>query len=162
MVSQDRRNDFGKVAVTLLLTALMTVSANTAKASPPAADVLDAAALVTLEQQAAVAQPREQCFLYTQVLRGLTEIEGQQLADGQEEQAASTLQHIDVIATKLHSAMARDAKKLKDAELLMERTSRRLSDMVHVASGDSRDKLQSALQHVNAVHNELLAQVFAK
>jgi hypothetical protein len=44
----------------------------------------------------------------------------------------------------------------------MEHTSRRLSDMMHVATEASRGAVQSTLQKLNALHNELLAQVFAK
>ena len=56
----------------------------------------------------------------------------------------------------------RDAKRLKNAEMLMDHTARRLSDMVHVATSASRDAVQTALQKLNALHSELLAQVFAK
>lgn len=124
--------------------------------------ILDDAALSHLEQQAASAQFKEQCFLYTEVLHNLTEIAGKQLADGQDEQAAATFRHIDSVAAKIQQALAKDAKRLKNAEMLLEHTTHRLSDMLHITSGDERTTLQSTLQRVNAVQSALLTQVFAK
>lgn len=124
--------------------------------------LLDTVAITQLEQQAANAQVKEQCFLYTQVLHSLTEIAGKQLADGEDDQAATTLKHIDSVTAKIQQALARDTKRLKNAEMLMEHTTRRLSDMLHITSGDQRANLQSTLQHVNALQSQLLNQVFAK
>ncbi|HEY4354201.1 MAG TPA: hypothetical protein VGN16_00520 [Acidobacteriaceae bacterium] len=124
--------------------------------------ILDAAAITQLEQQASTAQVKDQCFLYTEVLHSLTEIAGKQLADGQDEEAAVTFHHIDTITAKIQHALAKDAKRLKNAEMLMEHTTRRLSDMLHVTNGDERTALQGTLQRVSAVHSQLLSQVFAK
>jgi len=157
----ERTNRWGGFLTIFLLAGLLPCW-GVARASSTEAVLMDAAALTQMEQQAANAQPREQCFLYTQVLQDWTEVEGRQLADGQDEQALATLQHMELLAAKLHSALMKDAKRLKDAELVMSRTTRRLSDMVHVASGDSREKLQATLKHMNDVHAELLTQVFAK
>jgi len=136
--------------------------------SPPRAraaineTVLDAAALEQLEQQASAAQPREQCFLFTELVHNLTEEAGREIASGQEDQAQATLKHAEAVMGKMHSAVQGDAKRLKNAELLMEHTSRRLSDMMHVASSASREAVQTAMQKLNALHTELLTQVFAK
>ena len=124
--------------------------------------LMDSVAISQLEQQAANAQLKEQCFLYTQVLHNLTEVAGKQLADGEDEQAATTFKHIDSVTAKIQQALARDAKRLKNAEMLMEHTTRRLTDMLHITSGDQRANLQSTLQHVNALQSQLLSQVFAK
>lgn len=124
--------------------------------------LLDSAAISQLEQQASTAQLKEQCFLYTEVLHSLTEIAGKQLADGQDEQAAVTFHHIDTVVAKIQQALAKDAKRLKNAEMLMEHTTRRLSDMLHITNGDERAALQGTLQKVTAVHSQLLSQVFAK
>ncbi len=136
-------------------------------AVPPAARasnfdevVLDDATLTQLETRAQTAQPREQCFLYAELVHNLTERAGSQLSKGETAEASATLRRIDSLAQKIHMSLARDTRRLKNAELLMEHTTRRLGDMLHVSSGDDRATLQSTLKQLDSVQNELLAQVF--
>src|ERR1700728_2922321 len=84
--------------------------------------ILDDAALTQLEARAEAAQPREQCFLYAELVHNLTERAGKQLADGENEQASATFKRIDVLAQKIHMSLARDSKRLKNAEMLMHHT----------------------------------------
>ncbi len=114
-----------------------------------------------MEDRANLADPREKCFLYAQVLAGLTELEGRQIAAGEDEQARATMRRMDAVAAKVHEASAGNAKKLKNAEQMLERTTRRVSDMVRVVSSQQRTALQATLQHMNTVHNEILSMVFA-
>jgi hypothetical protein len=146
------------VMVTALVTASLSIPA---RASGPDSVLLDANTLAQMELQAEHAQPREQCFLYTEVLHGLTELAGRQLQAGDEAEAGTTMQQVDVIASKLAKAAGLDSKKLKNAEQLLEHTDRRLSDMAKVASGETRAAVQEALQQVDKVHTNLLALVFA-
>jgi hypothetical protein len=118
----------------------------------------DDATLTQLETRAETAQPREQCFLYAELVHNLTEVAGRQLASG--EDAGATLRRIDALAQKIHMSLARDTKRLKNTELLMQHTSRRLSDMLHVTSSDNRIVLQTTLKRLDEVHTELLTQVF--
>jgi hypothetical protein len=114
-----------------------------------------------MEHRASQADPREKCFLYAQVLVGLTELEGRQIAAGEDEQAKVTMQRMDDVAAKVHEASMGNAKRLKNAEQLLERTTRRVADMVRVVSSQQRMAMQSTLQHMDAVHNEVLAMVFS-
>ena len=146
----------------VMATALLTTSLSIpARASGPDSAVLDANTLAQMELQAEHAQPREQCFLYTEVLQGLTELAGRQLRAGDDAEAGTTMQQVDVIASKLAKATGFDSKKLKNAEQLLEHTDHRLSDMAKVASGETRTAVQQALQQVDKVHTDLLALVFA-
>jgi len=166
MVSVNRR--FGRTEVIRVLVlagwvcALWVLCSTPAMASGPDDNLLDPAALSHLEQQAEKAQPREQCILYTQVLHNLTEVAGKQLEDGQEEQAASTLQHIEAVTKKMEQVLLKDAKQLKNAELLMEHTTRRLKDMLHLASSDNRPKLQATLERLKVEQAAMLNEVFAE
>jgi hypothetical protein len=122
---------------------------------------MDATTLSQLEERANLADPREKCFLYAQVLAGLTELEGRQIASGEDEQARATMRRMDEVAVKVQEASAVNAKRLKNAEQMLERTTRRVSDMVRVVSSQQRTALQATLQHMNSVHNDILAMVFA-
>jgi hypothetical protein len=147
------------MAVALLLGP---IAVRPAMAAGPDETARDSTTLLALEQRAEKAEAREQCYLYTEVLHGLTELAGRQLAAGQDEDAATTMLHIDVVAAKVEHASANDAKRLKNAELLLEHTSHRLADMVRVASNGERSAMQTTLQHLNLVHTKVLALVFAQ
>jgi hypothetical protein len=157
----DRRTGCSAGSV-LVVALLLGTGAMPAQASGADNVALDAGVLMQMEERAAQANPRDQCFLYAEVVQGFTELAGRQMAAGEEEQASATMRHVDEIAVKLHGATAADAKRLKVAEVMMDRTTRHLADMVRVASAEQRSVLQRTLQHLNTVHSELLASVFAR
>lgn len=121
---------------------------------------MDATSLADLEAKAAAAEPRERCYLYTELLHNWTELAGRNLAAGDAEAAIAAMQHADADAAKLKAAIGRDSKRLKNAEQLLEHSVHRLSDMVRVTSMDQREAMQAVFRHVSNVHDELLAAVF--
>jgi hypothetical protein len=117
-------------------------------------------ALARLEVRAAQAKPREQCFLYTELVHGLTQQATAQLADDDTEQAAATLKQIDQDAHLIQRSLARNSNRLKDAELLLHDTTYRLGQLLHLVSGYDRATVQNALKQLNQLNDELLNQVF--
>ncbi len=150
-----------RVSLGLSLCVLLATS-RPAFASNPDETVLDAAALGQMEVRADHALVRDQCYLYTELLHGLTELAGRQMEAGQDDAAAATMVQVDAVATKLEVVTGKDAKRLKNAELLLEHTTHRLSDMLRVASSEQRSVMQSTLKHLYAVHTNVLAMVFAR
>src|ERR1700743_3442213 len=136
----------GSIARPLSLLAILLCIAtpSVARASSDEA-VLDDNALIQLENRALAAPPREQCFLYAELVHNLTEIAGKQLAAGDSTQASATIRRIHAFSQKIHMSLARDTKRLKNAEMLMHHTTRRLADMLHAAPTGDRPALQSTL-----------------
>ena len=120
----------------------------------------DEQTLSQLETRAQQANPREQCFLYTELVHTMTEIAGKQLLAGDIDHASATLKRVEHYAELIHIGLANDTKRLKNAELLMHHTTHRLSDYMHAASSDDRETLQATLKQLNQVQDELLTQVF--
>jgi hypothetical protein len=154
------RPGFRSLGIPFCALVLMGLSSSVARAANPVA-MMDAPALLQMEERANLANPREKCYLYAEVLAGLTELEGRQIAAGEMENAHSTMQHMNDVAIKIHAASAGDAKRLKNAEQMLERTTRRVADMARVVSAEEQSAMQTTLQHVSTVHNEILAMVFA-
>lgn len=117
-------------------------------------------ALAQLELRASQANPREQCFLYTQLIHTMTRKAGREIADGDTEQAANTLTQVNRYAHLIHVNLAHDAKRLKDAEQIMHNTTFRLAQVLHLVSGPDKITLQDTLKQLDQVNDELLAQVF--
>ena len=164
MVTQSGSLNWVRREASLFLTAivLLVPFISTARASNLDEAPMDAAALLQLEQRAEAAQPRDQCYMFAEVLHGLTELAGRQIAAGDDLEAGTTFTRIDSVAQKMEKASGSNAKRLKNAEMLLEHITRRLTDMAHVASSDQRTATQAALQQVNHLHTQVLAVILSK
>jgi len=121
----------------------------------------DAQAIAQLEQKASHANPREQCYLYVQLVQTMVEEAGHQMLAGDSEQATATLKQTEHYTQLIHLALARDTKRLKDAEKTMEHTTQRMGEYLRHTSGDDRTAMQATLKQLDHVHDELLDQVFS-
>ena len=150
-----------KSASPLLLPVVLLLCCIPARAAAASDDtVLDAQALSQLEQRAQQANPRDQCFLYVQLVHALTETAGRQLLAGEVDQAYATLKKVNQYAALIHTDIADNSKRVKNAEELMHHTTYRLNEYLHQASFEDRETLQATLKQLNQVHDELLAEVF--
>jgi hypothetical protein len=112
--------------------------------------------------KASQAQPREQCFLYAQLVNQMTELSLRQFAAGDADKASDMLRSIQSVAQKIHLSVADDNKKLKNAEILLRQTAFRLNGMLHSSSYEDRPLLEQTLAQVNQAQNEAMLQVFRK
>ncbi len=122
----------------------------------------DAQAMLALEARASTATPKEQCFLYAELVHDMTELAGRQLTSGDAERASTTLKNVQQYASKIHMGVANDSKKLKNAEILMRHTAFRLKDILTTASLDDRPTLDATLKQLDQVQAEMMLQVFRR
>ncbi len=120
----------------------------------------DPQALLLLEAKANQASPKEQCFLYAEIVHDMTEIAGQEMSSGDIRHASETLKAVQAYAQKIHMGMAEDTRKLKNAEILMRHTAFRLNEILHNSSLEDRPTLESTLKQLDQVQSELMMQVF--
>jgi hypothetical protein len=151
-----RQLQFVATAVALSTTSLTCVSAS--------ASSLDQrpSTLANLQAKADQAQPRDRCFLYAELVSQMTDLAGHQLSSGDSEQASETLKLVQRYAEKIQIGVGDDSKKLKNAELLVRRTSFRLKDILGGASLEDRETLEATLRQLNQVQAQLMTQVFKK
>jgi hypothetical protein len=117
--------------------------------------------IAQLEQRASQADPREQAFLYTELVHTMTAKAGKEISDGETEEAAATLKKVNIYAHLIHVNLARDTKRLKNAEMLMHNTTYRLGQYLHLVSGDDKATVQDTLKQLDQVNDEILSQVFS-
>jgi hypothetical protein len=115
-----------------------------------------------LAAKASQANPREQCFLYAELVHQMTEFSLRRYAAGDAVQAASLLKQIQQLTNKIHLSMADDNKRLKNAEMLLRHTAFRLTEMLHNSSYEDRPLVEQTLAQVNQAENEAMMQVFRK
>jgi hypothetical protein len=120
----------------------------------------DQQTLEALEVRASQAEPREQCFLYSQLVQQMTELSIRQYQAGNVSKAAGLLQHIQSIAKKIHLSVTINDKRLKNAELMLSHTAFRLGEMLQASSVDDRPLFQQTLAQVSDAQNATMMQLF--
>jgi len=121
---------------------------------------IDPVALSALATKASLASPKDQCFLYAELVHQMTMLAGHQVSQG--EDPSATLRAVRDYTEKIHMAEASNNKRLKNAQILMEHTAFRLNELLHSAGLDDRPVLESTLKNLNQVQNELMMQVFRR
>jgi peptidyl-tRNA hydrolase len=121
---------------------------------------VDSEALAMMEGKAAHASLRDQCFLYAQLVHSMTEVASRQISDGEPAEAAATLASVQHYADLLDAGLARDTKKVKDAEILMRQTALRLKTALNAAAVEDRPAVERTIQQLDKVESKLMMQVF--
>jgi hypothetical protein len=145
------------VAILTLNLSAASVCASSGDNKPPDPD-----AIAALEARANQAQPREQTFLYAELVQQMTELSIRQYAAGDAEKATNLLKRIQQIAEKIHLSLTDNDKRLKNAEMLLSHTAFRLKEMLHATSVEDRPLVEQTLAQVTQAQNATLMQVFRK
>jgi hypothetical protein len=90
----------------------------------------------------------------------MTDLAGQQFHSGDSVRASETLKGCNSMQRRSTKASPTTARSSKDAELLMQRTSFRLKDILDEASFEDRGALEATLMQLNQVQAQLMTQVF--
>lgn len=122
----------------------------------------DQQSIDALEVRASAAQPREQCFLYAQLVHEMIELSAVQYAAGETEKANGLLKRAQEFTHKIHLAVSDDNKRLKNAQILMRHTAFRLSEILHASSFEDRPLVEETLARLNEAQTEAMLQVFRK
>ncbi len=148
----------------LPIAALLALSLNVVPlcAASPDSSLPDQQTLEALEVRANQAQPREQCFLYAQLVQQMTEMSIHQYQSGNVTRATGLLQQIQRIVKKIHLSVKDDDKRLKNAELMLSHTAFRLNEMLQASNVEDRPLVQQTLAQVTDAKNAALLQVFRK
>jgi hypothetical protein len=122
----------------------------------------DARELADLQAKAAAASPNEQPYIYAELVHSMTEIATAQYQAGDLEHASASLKAAQSYAGKIQMSLLRDAKKLKNAEILIRHTAFRLKELMTGASLDDRPTLEATIQQLNQVQSDMMAQIFRR
>jgi hypothetical protein len=149
-----------KVALAVLV--VLTVCVIPARAAGFDDKIIDQQSINALQVKILQAQPREQCFLYAELVHEMTEFSLRQYAAGDGEKAAGLLKQVQELAHKIHLSMSEDNKRLKNAQILLRHTAFRLTEMLHNSSLEDQPLVAQTLAQVNQAQDEAMLQVFRK
>ena len=151
-----------RIHFSLAILVLAPILSAPACAYTPDDKVADQDSINALEAKVLQAQPKEQCFLYAELIHQMTEFSVKQYAAGNVDKASDLLKHIQQIAHRVHLSVADDNKRLKNAEILLRHTAFRLTEMLHSSSYEDRELVEQTLAQVNQAESEAMLQVFKK
>ena len=151
-----------RVQISLAVLFLLPAIAVPACAYSPDEKIADQASISALQAKASQAQPKEQCFLYAELIHQMTEFSLRQYSAGNVDKASDLLKQVQQIAHRVHLSVSDDNKRLKNAEILLRHTAFRLTEMLHSSSYEDRPLVAETLAQVNQAENEAMMQVFKK
>jgi hypothetical protein len=144
------------------LLVFLAMTAAPVCASGADSKIPDQQSIDALAARARDAQPREQCFLYAELVHEMTEFSVRQYAAGDVEKAAEMLKQIQGLTRKIHLSVAEDNKRMRNTEILLRRTAFRLTGLLHSTSFEDQTLVTETLADVNQVQTEAMMQVFRK
>jgi len=150
----------GQVSMAVLV--LLPLVAMPVRASNPDDKPVDQDTITALEARISQAQPREQCYLYAQLIHQMTEFSLKLYAAGNFDKADAMLKQIQTLAHKVHMTVNDDNKRLKNAEILLRHTAFRLNEMLHSSNYEDRPLVAQTLAQVNQADNAAMLEVFKK
>jgi hypothetical protein len=119
-------------------------------------------ALASLQAKADQAQPRDRCFLYAMLVNQMTNLAGQQFDSDDPGEASETLKLVQRYIESIRTGVTGDSRKVKDAELLIRRSSFQLTNILRRSSLEDQLVLETTLKELIQVQEQLMIQVFKK
>ena len=103
---------------------------------------------------------RDVCIDSTELVRELVEEFSNQMNAGKLQDAQHTLDDIGTYADKAREAAKNSHHKLKQAELTLHKSARRLADIAQSLAVENRQAITAIVNRIDAADDEILNQVF--
>ena len=125
-------------------------------------NVSDEQTIAALAAKAEQAQPRDQCYLYAELVHQMTELTMKQYEAGNVAKADGLLKRIQSFAGRIHLSLGRNDKRLKRAQLLLSKTAFRLTQLLHSSDYYEKPLVSQTLAKVNDAQDAAMLEVFQK
>ena len=120
----------------------------------------ETAQIEELKQKIAHDSEREICSHSAELVRELVEQFNSEMNAGQLQPAQQTLSDIEIYSDKAREAAKNSHHKLKQAELTLHKSARRLADIAQAAAVENRAAIDAAVKRIEAADDAILNQVF--
>ena len=146
----------------LLLIAFLTLLGTgfAADKKPPTSEQQTAAQIDELKRKIDKDPERDICINSTELVRVLVEQFNNQMNAGQLQPAQKTLDDIGTYADKARDAAKNSHHKLKQAELTLHKSARRLADIAQSLAVENRQAIMLIVNRIEAADDYILNQVF--
>ena len=144
--------------ITFLCLASSAFSAD--KGKPADTEQQTAARIDELKHKIDHDSERDVCIDSTELVRELVEQFNNQMNAGELQPAQRTLDDIGTYADKAREAAKNSHHKLKQAELTLHKSARRLADIAQSLAAENRQAITTIVNRIEAADDEILNQVF--
>ena len=120
----------------------------------------ESAKIEQLKQKIEHDSEREVCYNSAELVRNLVEQFNNQMNAGELQPAQQTLNDIGTYSERARDAAKKSHHKLKQAELTLHKSARRLSDIAQALSIEDRDAIDKVVKKIEAADDDILNQVF--
>ncbi|MGH9493332.1 MAG: hypothetical protein ACRD2K_07500 [Terriglobales bacterium] len=118
--------------------------------------------LEELKAKAAAATGGEQAILCARVAREEVELANQHFTDGNVDQGHAAVRDAVAYAEKARDAARTSRKKIKQTEISIGKTARRLSDIGKTLAVDDRPAVEQAVKELEHIQDQLLEAMFGE
>lgn len=119
-----------------------------------------AAEITELKQKIDHDSEREVCTHSADLVHVLVEQFNNQMNAGELQPAQQTLNDIEIYSDKARDAAKNSHHKLKQAELTLHKSARRLADIAQALAVENRAAIEAAVKRIEAADDAILNQVF--
>ena len=147
-----------KLRILILICVLLSFSFADKPGTTP--EQQEEAKIEQLKQKIEHDSERDICYNSAELVRDLVEQFNNQMNAGELKLAQQTLNDIGTYAEKAREAAKKSHHKLKQAELTLHKSARRLSDIAQALSVEDRDAIDKEVKKIEAAGDDILNQVF--
>jgi len=142
------------------IACMCLISGGFAADKPANPEQQQAARIEQLKQKIEHDSDRDVCINSVDLVRELVEQFNNQINAGELQPAQQTLSDIGTYADKARDAAKKSRHKLKQAELTLHKSARRLADIAQALSVENRQAIDEIVKRIEAADDEILNQVF--
>lgn len=149
-----------KLAALIVLTTLCFGQQSNASAPKP-----DNPALTKIEGMKAQAEKKnsaDRARIYADIARDLVEVANQQFTDGDVEKAQTSIKDAVTYSEKSAASAQENGKKIKDTEITLRETARRIEEVRRTIAVDDQPPLAAAVTRIEELRRQLLDHMFRK
>ena len=118
--------------------------------------------LEELKAKAAAASGGEQAILYARVAQEEVELADRHFIAGEVDQGHATVRETVAYAEKARDAARSSKKNIKQTEMVIGKTARRLSDIGKTLAIDDRPAVEQAVKELEHIQDQLLDAMFSE
>ncbi|HWC17695.1 MAG TPA: hypothetical protein VG498_11815 [Terriglobales bacterium] len=144
----------------LIVSACLMCAAFAADKAPANPEQHEATRIEQLKQKIEHDSERDICIDSADLVRELVEQFNNQVNAGELQPAQQTLNDIGIYAEKARDGAQKSHHKLKQAELTLHKSARRLADIAQALSVENRQAIDEVVKKIEAADDEILNQVF--
>ena len=129
----------------------------------PATPKTENPALIKIEAMKANAEKKssaDRARAYADIARELVEVANQQFTDGEVDNAQASVKEAVAYSEKSAIAAQEKGKKIKNTEITLRETARRIDEVRRTVAADDQPPLAAAVVRIEELRRELLAHMF--